>query len=257
VRWQVVSTLNAAGCVPAVAPGQCAIVFPVRPAELSLHTPRLVGCVASGPNLVFRGPSDVREIALTFDDGPWSEPPTSEFVRLLARLHAPATFFEIGEQINQYDPRGKVEREMLADGDMIGDHTWSHPDLLGLSPPEQRDQIGRAAAAIRKATGFTPCLLRAPYGAEDTALLREGRTLGFTTIQWDIDPRDWALPGQSEIIDNVLTNAHNGGIVEEHFGGGPRYETIAALPAEIAGLRRRGYRLVTLTQMLGYKLMYR
>ena len=81
--------------------------------------------------------------------------------------------------------------------------------------------------------------------------------MGFTTIQWDIDPRDWALPGEGEIIDNVLGNAHNGGIIEEHFGGGPRYETLDALPAEIAGLRARGYQLVTLTQMLGYKLVYR
>jgi peptidoglycan/xylan/chitin deacetylase (PgdA/CDA1 family) len=256
--WQAISTLAAPGCATAVAgPGRCETVFPARPAELSLHPPRLVGCIATGPDSVFHGPRNVREIALTFDDGPWPEPPTSEFVHLLAGLDAPATFFEIGEHISQYDPGGKVEREMLADGDMIADHTWSHPDLLGLSPSEQRAQIALAAGAIRRATGFTPCLLRAPYGAVDSSLLRVARTLGFATIQWDIDPRDWALPGQSEIIDNVLTNAHNGGIVEEHFGGGPRYETIAALPAEIAGLRRRGYRLVTLTQMLGYKLVYR
>ena len=88
-------------------------------------------------------------------------------------------------------------------------------------------------------------------------MVSEARALGFTTIQWDIDPRDWALPGEGEIIDNVLANAHNGGIIEEHFGGGPRYETLDALPAEIAGLRRKGYQLVTLTQMLGYKLVYR
>jgi peptidoglycan/xylan/chitin deacetylase (PgdA/CDA1 family) len=55
----------------------------------------------------------------------------------------------------------------------------------------------------------------------------------------------------------VLDNAHNGGIIEEHFGGGPRYETLDALPEEVAGLRKRGYQLVTLTQMLGYKLVYR
>jgi peptidoglycan/xylan/chitin deacetylase (PgdA/CDA1 family) len=232
-------------------------VFPAGPATLSLHTPRLVGCVATGPHWVFHGPHYEREIALTFDDGPWWEPPSSAFVSLLARLHAPATFFEIGEQIREYDRDGKVEREMLADGDMIGDHTWSHPDLLGLSPSEQRDQIWLAADAIRKATGFTPCLFRAPYGAVDSSVLREARALGFATIQWDIDPRDWALPGERGIIENVLANAHNGGIVEEHFGGGPRYETLDALPAEIAALRRDGFQLVTLTQMLGYKLVYR
>jgi peptidoglycan/xylan/chitin deacetylase (PgdA/CDA1 family) len=147
---------------------------------------------------------------------------------------------------------------MLADGDMIGDHTWSHTDLLGLSAAEQREQLLLAADAIRKATGgFEPCLFRAPYGAVDRSLLKLARSMGFTTIQWDIDPRDWALPGESKIIEDVLANAHNGGIVEEHFGGGPRYETLDALPEEVAGLRMRGYQLVTLTQMLGYKLVYR
>ncbi len=259
VHWQVVSTLVAPGCTPAVAgtPG-CTLSFPAAPTPVRLHTPVLVGCVASGPDWVFHGPSHVREIALTFDDGPWWEPPTVDFVRELARLRVPGTFFEIGEHIGEYDPAGTVEREMLADGDMIGDHTWSHPDMVGLSVAEQRRQIALAADAIRKATGgFEPCLFRAPDGAVDPSLLTLTRSMGLATIQWDIDPRDWALPGEAEIIDNVLENAHDGGIIEEHFGGGPRYETLDALPEEVAGLRKRGYQLVTLTQMLGYKLVYR
>jgi peptidoglycan-N-acetylglucosamine deacetylase len=259
LRWQVISTLTAPGCAPAViGPGRCESLFPATPALLALHTPRLVGCVATGRDWVFTGPRNAHEIALTFDDGPWYEPPTAQFVNELARLHAPATFFEIGEHIPTYDPHGAVERQMLANGDMIGDHTWSHPDMVGLSAAEQRREISLAAEAIRKATGgFEPCLFRAPDGAVDPSLLALARSMGFVTIQWDIDPRDWALPGENAIIDNVLANAHDGAIIVEHFGGGPRYETLDALPAEIAGLRKRGYQLVTLTQMLGYKLVYR
>jgi len=259
MRWQVLSTVTAPGCAPA-RPGatSCATLFPAAPALVQLHTPRLVGCLPAGPDWVFDGPVDKREVALTFDDGPWWEPPASDFVSLLAREHAPATFFEIGEHIATYDPHGTVEREMLADGDMIGDHTWSHPDLVGLSAAQQRDQIARAAAAIRTATGgFEPCLFRAPDGAVDPSLLAIARSMGFATIQWDVDPRDWALPGVTAIIDNVVSHAHNGAIVEEHFGGGPRYQTLDALPLEIAQLRAKGYQLVTLTQMLGYKLVYR
>jgi peptidoglycan-N-acetylglucosamine deacetylase len=258
LRWQVSSTVNASGCGSGTQGASgCETMFPAAPALERLHTPQLVGCEPSGPDWVFHGPGDKRQIALTFDDGPWGEPPSSEFVSLLAREGVPATFFEIGDEIATYDPHGTVERQMLADGDMIGDHTWSHPDLVGLPAAEQREQISKAAAAIRKATGFEPCLFRAPYGAVDPGLLRTARSMGFATIQWDVDPRDWALPGVTEIIDNVDANAHDGAIVEEHFGGGPRYETLDALPREIADLRARGYQLVTLTQMLGYKLVYR
>jgi peptidoglycan-N-acetylglucosamine deacetylase len=258
-RWQVMTTANGPGCIAAIPrTTTCTTLFPALPALVPLHTPRLVGCSPRGPDWVFHGPRDKREIALTFDDGPWWEPASAQFVRLLAREHVPATFFEIGEHIATYDPRGTVERQMLADGDMIGDHTWSHPDLVGMSAAQQREQIARAATAIKAATGgFAPCLFRAPDGAVEPSLLTLAHSVGFATIQWDVDPRDWALPGMSAIVENVVTNAHDGAIVEEHFGGGPRYETLDALPREIAQLRAKGYQLVTVTQMLGYNLVYR
>ena len=74
---------------------------------------------------------------------------------------------------------------------------------------------------------------------------------------WDVDPRDWALPGVNAIYGNLVANAHNGAIVIQHFGGGPRYETIAALPREIETLRARGYKFVTVAQMLGLRLIYK
>jgi peptidoglycan/xylan/chitin deacetylase (PgdA/CDA1 family) len=146
---------------------------------------------------------------------------------------------------------------MLADGDMIGDHTWSHVVVAGAGPTAA-SQIERTAAAIRDAThGFTPCLFRAPDGSVSPALIGEARSLGFTTIQWDIDPRDWARPGVTEIEDNVLTNAHPGAIVIMHDGGGDRSQTLAALPDIIDTLRARGYTFVTVTQLLGQRLLYR
>jgi peptidoglycan/xylan/chitin deacetylase (PgdA/CDA1 family) len=218
-------------------------------------TPRLVGCAPRGPSFVYSGTLRGREIALTFDDGPWYQTPS--FVSLLARYDVPATFFEIGDQIAEYGERGAIERRMLADGDMIGDHTWSHPDVAGAGV-FARDQILEAAAAIRRAThGFEPCLFRAPYGDVSPALLREALALGFTTIQWDIDPRDWSLPGVSEIESDVIQDAHPGAIVEMHDGGGDRSETLDALPTIIRALRRRGYTFVTVTRLLRQRLIYR
>jgi peptidoglycan-N-acetylglucosamine deacetylase len=212
---------------------------------------KLVGCRA-GPPFVSHGPTNRREIALTFDDGPW--PDTPQFLHVLEREHANATFFQIGEQIGTY---GKaVDRRMLEDGDMIGDHSWSHPNLAA-GGPFAATQISQTAASIRKLTGFTPCLFRAPYGAVSSALIAEARRMGFTTVQWDVDPRDWARPGTDAIYSAVVRGAHNGAIVIQHDGGGDRSETVAALPHEIESLRHEGYRLVTVAQLLGLRLVYK
>jgi peptidoglycan/xylan/chitin deacetylase (PgdA/CDA1 family) len=145
---------------------------------------------------------------------------------------------------------------MLADGDVIGDHTWSHPDVAG-DGPFAAGQISQTAAAIRRAAGFTPCLFRAPYGEVSRALIDEARSMGFTTIQWNVDPRDWSRPGADAIYSNVVDNASNGAIVLQHDGGGDRSETLAALPREIDTLRARGYQFATVTQLLGQRLLYK
>lgn len=255
LRWQVFSTVGSRACRPPTSSTVgCFVMFPAQPALLRLHEPQLVGCIPSGPTWVFHGPTRVREIALTFDDGPWYD--TRRFVNVLEHEHAPATFFQIGDQIAQYAQAG-LDRRILRDGDMIGDHTWNHADVAA-GGSAAVTEISSAAAAIRRATGgFQPCLFRAPGGTVGPRLLRTARALGFTTIQWNVDPRDWARPGVTQIYDNVVSNARDGAIVIQHDGGGNRSETLAALPLEINTLRRKGYRFVTVTDLLGYRLVYR
>jgi peptidoglycan/xylan/chitin deacetylase (PgdA/CDA1 family) len=228
-------------------------VYPRVPAVVSMHTPRLVGCTA-GPSFVFNGPRNQHAVALTFDDGPWYD--TGALLSILERAHVPATFFEIGDQISAYGQRGGIERRMLGDGDMIGDHTWDHADVAGASAFAARE-ITRTADAIRAVSGFMPCLFRAPYGAVSSALISEVHSMRFTAVQWDIDPQDWALPGTNAIYHNVIANAHNGAIILQHDGGGNRSETLAAVPREIAALKREGYRFETITDMLGLRLIYK
>ena len=259
IRWQVQNTLSRAHCTPVGAGSNpdrvCETLYPARGRLATLHTPQLVGCVPSGPAYVTSGPTAGRQIALTFDDGPWYDTP--QFLDILERYHVPATFFEIGEQISTYGEGGAIERRMLADGDMVGDHTWSHPDVSGAGA-FARGQILSTASAIRAAThGFTPCLFRAPGGAVSSALISEARSLGFTTIEWDVDTVDWSRPGTATIERRAIGGAHPGAIILQHDGGGDRSETLAALPDEITTLLREGYHFVTVTQLLGQKLIYK
>lgn len=247
-RWQTQTRVRAPACRHL-----CTRRGPSKPTRLFMHVPKVVGCVASGPEQVFNGPSSGRRIALTFDDGPWYDTP--QFLGLLERSHVAATFFQIGEQIGRY---GAVDRRMLRDGDMIGDHTWSHPVMTRLKPAKQVAELLDTSAAIQRATGgFIPCLWRPPYGKINPKLVSLARSLGLLTIMWDVDPRDWALPGVGAIYSNAIANAHNGAIVIQHVGGGPRQQTLAALPREIETLRAKGYRFVTVDQLLGLQLLYR
>lgn len=252
-RWQVLSTLRPPGCAPRL-PNRigCFLAFPARPRLVRLHRPRLVGCVPSGPPFVYNGPRSRHVVALTFDDGPWYDTP--QFLDVLESKHVVATFFQIGEQISTYG--GPVENRMLADGDVIGDHTWDHADVSG-DGSFAAGEINATAGAIYGATGFWPCLFRAPYGSVSPALIDEARSMGFTTIQWDVDPQDWSRPGTDAIYSNVVNDAQNGSIILQHDGGGDRSETLAALPGEIDTLRGEGYQFVTFPDLLGQRLIYK
>ena len=81
--------------------------------------------------------------------------------------------------------------------------------------------------------------------------------MGFLTIQWDVDPRDWSRPGTAAIYSNVVGTAQNGSIILQHDGGGDRSETLAALPRELDTFKREGYGFVTIPQLLGLRLIYR
>ena len=211
---------------------------------------RIVGCRAHGSG-AYRGGPHVREVAIGFDDGPAAD--TAAFVAMLERAHASATFFMIGRQLEGLD-RPLLLRE-LRDGDALGDHTFSHPDLTVSG--NVSGQLRSTRAAIRSLSGYTPCVFRPPYGAYNAAVVRTASSLGLATVMWNVDPRDWALPGTGSIIRQVLAQVQPGSIIISHDGGGPRGQTLAAYPAIIGGLRARGYRIVTIPQLLGFRPVYR
>src|SRR5206468_2586366 len=112
-------------------------------------------------------------------------------------------------------------------------------------------------ARIQAVSGYRPCIFRPPYGAFDGRVVREARALGLAAIMWDVDPRDWSLPGKGAIGGRILGQVRPGSIILSHDGGGPRGETLAAYPGIIGALRRRGYRFVTVPELLGFRPIYR
>jgi peptidoglycan/xylan/chitin deacetylase (PgdA/CDA1 family) len=240
-RWRAI---RSSGCEPG---GRCQEALPAEGAKtFRLRPVRAVGCTGGSPGLVTNGPRDRKVVALTFDDGPSDY--TDDFLQVLREKDARATFFEVGQVM---PGREEVMREILAQGSELGDHTMDHVEF-----PDY-EQIAGAAARIRAYTRFQPCLFRPPGGAVDAGVIATAGSLGLRTVNWDVDPRDWSNPGIGAIYADVVDHVQPGSIVVMHDGGGPRAETLAALPQIIDTLRGRGYRFATVTELLGGSILYR
>jgi len=224
-----------------------------HPAPTATHGVRyrVVGC-RSRTGVAFRDGPARREVAIGFDDGPAGD--TEAFVRMLERNHARATFFLVGVHVSS-EYRRLLARE-LRDGDALGDHTFTHPDLTRLPVRAVRGQLQGTLHVIRALSGYTPCVFRPPYGAYDPSVLQIAGSLGLATVLWNVDPSDWAEPPIQTIVRRVLEQVRPGSIVISHDGGGPREGTLAAYPRIIAALRSRGYRIVTIPQLLGFRPVY-
>ena len=218
--------------------------------DASLAQPQAVGCKAGGASYRTNGPRGKKVVALTFDDGPG--PLTPQFYSVLEREKVPGTFFLIGQQVGG---KGALLKRALSDGFVLGDHTWSHANVSGGGAAASR-QVSSAKSAIVKATGYTPCLFRAPYGAVSGSLISLVRGMGMNTIEWDVDPTDWSTPGTGVIYSRIISQTRPGSIILMHDGGGPRGQTLAALPRVIDTLRKKGYSFATVPDLLGLAPVY-
>jgi peptidoglycan/xylan/chitin deacetylase (PgdA/CDA1 family) len=176
------------------------------------------------------GGGQSKDIALTFDDGPG--PYTPEVLSVLERFHVHATFFAIGKMERYFS--ASTIRE-FQDGDVVGDHTQSHPQLAQLSAHEQHEELFEGLLRIEVLGGDRPSLFRPPYGSYNATTMRQLRALHL---------------GVPVIVQRALEGAQPGAILLMHDGGGNRTQTIAALPTIITKLRERGYHLVTVPEML-------
>ena len=217
----------------------------VPPAQSTQSRDQAVASVFAYTPFVKEGGARGRDIALTFDDGPG--PYTPGVLSVLERLHVQATFFEIGKMLRYFSD--STVRE-LRDGDVIGDHTESHPAMALLPAHEQFEELFEQIARIELLGGPRPVLFRPPYGSFDATTFRELARLHLLMVLWSVDTEDYLQPGVPVIVQRALAGAHPGAIILLHDAGGTRTQTIAALPKIIHALRARGFHLVTIPQLL-------
>jgi len=166
---------------------------------------------------------------------------------ILEREQVPATVFLSGRWIETHPD---AARALAADPLIeIGNHTWDHPHLSRLSPERIGDEIDRTDAAI-SALGRTPVALRPPFGEWSREVVRVAETRSLPVVLWDVVSGDVdGIVPAARIVSTVTTAVRPGSIVIFHINGRGRF-TKDALPAIIANLRDRGFRFVTLSQLL-------
>jgi peptidoglycan-N-acetylglucosamine deacetylase len=182
-----------------------------------------------------------RAIALTIDEGP-SAIYTPQVLRLLAKHRVTAMFSMIGIEVQGLP---EMAREVADAGHVIANHTWRHLDLGVLRPPAVVSEMDRATGAIHTATGIVPSRFRAPYGVWTRTVFQRCAQTGMAPIDWSVDPRDWARPGVTSIVRDIMRTTRGGSIILEHDGGGNRSETVTALGIVIPRLLDAGYHFVT------------
>ncbi|MEU3984207.1 polysaccharide deacetylase family protein [Streptomyces sp. NPDC026672] len=180
-----------------------------------------------------------RHMLLTFDDGP--DPDfTPHVLDTLARHDVRATFFVCGEMA---DWNRDLLARMADEGHVVGNHTWSHPQLNLLKRGRIRDEMERTSDVVEKAYGDRPQWFRAPYGAWNRAVFQLGAEMGMEPLAWTVDSLDWTVPGTRTIIDRIEDGAAPGVVVLSHDAGGDRSQTVSALRRYLPRLLDDGYHL--------------
>lgn len=233
------------------------LLLPSRLADPKLLNPRQQGEKTAVTGSIFAPPLQfqgkvVREvqlggkekaIALTFDDGPWPET-TFQVLNILRQNNIKATFFWIGRNLKKYPD---IARQVAAEGHAIGNHTWHHW-YFHMNPATATAEIENTSKLIYQTTGVKTFLFRPPGGFLHNGLVGYARSKNYGIIMWNSEPGEFKPRNTAAAyVKNVVNLAKPGGIILLHD---VHPKSVLALPQIIAGLRQRGYRFVTVPQLL-------
>jgi peptidoglycan/xylan/chitin deacetylase (PgdA/CDA1 family) len=193
-----------------------------------------------------------RKIALTYDDGP-NDPYTPQLLEVLNKHGVRATFFLIGRFVVQ---RPRIVRDLVAAGNVVGNHTFTHPQLIFETSVQVRAQLSACDQAITDAVGEHSNLFRPPYGGRRPAVLRIARELAMEPVMWSAIGYDWLEATTPERIEhNVAKSIRGGGVIVLHDGshkqlGTDRSKTVAATDRLITRYKAEGYEFVTIPELM-------
>jgi peptidoglycan/xylan/chitin deacetylase (PgdA/CDA1 family) len=202
---------------------------------------------------LWRGAGDEKRVALTFDDGPDGNY-TPRVLRVLKEKGVPATFFCVGQRVEQ---NPELAKQIHEQGHILGNHSFHHGMWINFGLHKTlRAEIDACNAAIAKATGMTPRLYRPPHGFKNPALGDVLSDRQMVVIGWQVRGFDAVSSDAARITTRIVDGAKPGGVVTLHDGAGlqgttDRSATVEALAVIIDGLRARGFKFVRLDELLG------
>jgi peptidoglycan-N-acetylglucosamine deacetylase len=193
-----------------------------------------------------------RRLALTYDDGP-NDPHTLHLLDVLSKHGIKATFFVVGKLAAR---RPDVLKKVAEGGHEIGNHTYTHPNLIFRSGEQTCREIGECDAAIKDALGSTPRLFRPPYGGRRPANLRAVAAAGKQAVMWSVSGYDWRARSATQIVEKVARQVRGGDVILLHDGdhlrfGADRSYIVQATDELIRRYHGEGYEFVTVTEMMG------
>ncbi|MCW2699255.1 MAG: polysaccharide deacetylase family protein [Blastococcus sp.] len=239
-------------------PSEVLAADPATVAAPRLATQTATTCPVVGSGVNHAAPGGGKTVALTFDDGPGVS--TDAIMRVLKDAGVAATFFNIG--VNQ-SVRPETVRAELAQGFLLGNHSWSHPDLTTLSSSAQAAEMDKASSQQASIVGSSPCFFRPPYGSYNSTTLSLAQARRMSVWNWSVDTEDWkaAGSGSSTWVDRIITRAEAGGsqahpVILMHNSPTGNPATVAALPTIIRYYRDRGYAFVDLNGRVAGRLPF-
>lgn len=213
---------------------------------ISFHHEISVSNTVNGRELpIYCVQTDKPQIAISFDAA-WGNEDTRRILEILKKNDVKATFFMTGGWVESYPDD---VRAIYADGHDLGNHSQNHKNMSQLSDEECKQELLSVHERVKELTGYEMFLFRPPYGDYDNHVITNARSIGYYSIQWDVDSLDWKDYGTTSIINTVTRHKHlgNGSIILCHNGA--KY-TAEALDSLIQELKAQGYTFVPLSELI-------